>query len=193
MRRARVLLTILIALAGVSASLSAQEKSKSEAKAAGTTLKVQVTIAETEGEKKVASLPYTYFLRAGDAGPSSPWTKLRVGSRIPVYTGKEGSMQYLDVGTNIDSRAISADEGRFDVTLSLERSWVEGDVLVPMEKPVAQSSESHPGQFHEPVIRQFKTELTLPMRDGQTTLSTLATDPLTGKILSITLTISVVK
>jgi len=193
MKRTPVLLAILIALAGIVVPLSAQEKSKAESRPAGTTLKLQVTIAEMEGEKKVASLPYTYFLRAGDGGPASPWTKLRMGSRIPVYVGKDNGMQYLDVGTNIDSRAFDFDDGRFDVTLNLERSWVEGDVLVPMEKATAQPSDARPGKFHEPVIRQFKTELSLTMRDGQTTQSTLATDPLSGKVLSITVTINVVK
>jgi hypothetical protein len=192
MKRVRVFLAVLAILAVISAPLWAQEKSKADAMPAGTTLKVQVTIAEMEGEKKVVSLPYTYFLRAGDLGPSSPWTKLRMGSRIPVYVGKD-AMQYLDVGTNIDSRAVGSETGRFDVTLNLERSWVEGDVLVPMERGTAQSGDVHAGPFREPVIRQFKTELTLPMRDGQTTQSTLATDPLSGKVLSLTITINVVK
>ena len=118
MKRVRVFLAMLAILAGISAPLWAQEKSKADAMPAGTTLKVQVTIAEMEGEKKVVSLPYTYFLRAGDLGPSSPWTKLRMGSRIPVYVGKDAGMQYLDVGTNIDSRAVGSETGRFDVTLN---------------------------------------------------------------------------
>jgi len=192
MKTVKVLLAMLT-LAGLYAPLSAQEKSNADAKPSGTTLKVQVTIAEMEGEKKVVSLPYTYFLRAGDGGSGSPWTKLRTGSRLPVYTGKDSGMQYLDVGTNIDSRALSANDGRFDVTLNLERSWVEGDVLVPMERASAQTGEAHAGPFREPIIRQFKTELTLAMRDGQTTQSTLATDPLSGKVLSITVTINVAK
>jgi hypothetical protein len=193
MKRVRFLLLMLTALAAIFTPLWAQEKSSADSRLSGITLKVQVTISETEGEKKVVSLPYTYFLRAGDGGPSSPWTKLRMGSRIPVYTGKDSGMQYLDVGTNIDSRAFSSDNGRFDVTLNLERSWVEGDVVVPMERAAAQAADAHTGPFREPVIRQFKTELTLLMRDGQTTQSTLATDPLSGKILSLTITINVVK
>ena len=193
MKRLRFLLVMLTALAAIFTPLSAQEKSNGDTRPSGTTLKVQVTISETEGEKKVVSLPYTYFLRAGDGGPGSPWTKLRMGSRIPVYTGKDSGMQYLDVGTNIDSRAFSSDNGRFDVTLNLERSWVEGDVLVPMERATTQPADAHTSPFREPVIRQFKTELTLPMRDGQTTQSTLATDPLSGKVLSLIITINVVK
>jgi hypothetical protein len=191
MKKIRILLVMLTVWAAISAPLSAQEKSTTDTRPPGTTLRVQVTIAETEGERKVVSLPYTYFLRAGDGGPGSPWTKLRTGSRIPVYSGKDSGMQYLDVGTNIDSRAFSSDNGRFDVTLNLERSWVEG--VVPMERPTAQTADAHTGTFREPVIRQFKTELTLPMRDGQSTQSTVATDPLSGKILSLTITINVVK
>ena len=193
MKRVRALLVILTALAGILAPLSAQEKSNIDAKPPTTTLKVQVTIAETDGEKKVVNLPYTYYLRAGEGGPAASLTKLRLGSRIPVYVGKENAMQYLDVGTSIDSRAYSSENGRFDITLNLERSWVEGDVLVPMEKATAQTTDAHVGPFREPIIRQFKTELTLTMRDGQTTQSTQAADPLSGKITSITVTINVVK
>jgi hypothetical protein len=193
MKRVRALLVILTALTGILAPLSAQEKSNIDAKPPTTTLKVQVTIAETDGEKKVVNLPYSYYLRAGEGGPAAPWTKLRLGSRIPVYVGKENAMQYLDVGTSIDSRAYSSENGRFDITLNLERSWVEGDVLVPMEKATAQTTDAHVGPFREPIIRQFKTELTLTMRDGQTTQSTLAADPLSGKITSISVTINVVK
>ena len=193
MKRVRVLLVMLTVLAGFLAPLAAQEKSSTDAKPPATTLKVQVTIAETDGEKKVVNLPYTYYLRAGEGGPAAPWTKLRLGSRIPVYVGKENAMQYLDVGTSIDSRAISSEAGRFDLSLNLERSWVEGDILVPMEKATAQTTDAHVGPFREPIIRQFKTELTLTMRDGQTTQSTLATDPLSGKVVSITVTINVVR
>ncbi|HEY1472413.1 MAG TPA: hypothetical protein VGF61_25475 [Candidatus Acidoferrum sp.] len=193
MKRARVLLVMWTVLAGFLAPLSAQEKSNANPKPPVATLKVQVTIVEMDGGKKVVNLPYTYYLRAGEANPVSPWTKLRLGSRIPVYVGKDSGMQYIDVGTNIDSRATTPEPGRFDLSLNLERSWVEGDVLVPMEKPAAQATDANVGPFREPIIRQFKTELNLSMRDGQTTQSTLAADPLSGKVVSITVTINVVK
>ena len=193
MKRVPVLLVMWTVLAGFLAPLSAQEKSSTDAKPPAPTLKVQVTIAETVGEKKVLNLPYTYYVRAGEGGPAAPWTKLRLGSRIPVYVGKENAMQYIDVGTSIDSRAYSSENGRFDITLNLERSWVEGDVLVPMEKAPAQTTDGYVGPFREPIIRQFKTELSLTMRDGQTTQSTLAADPLSGKVMSITVTINVAK
>ena len=40
-----------------------------------------------------------------------------------------------------------------------------------------------PGQFKQPVIRQFKTEMEAALADGQTAEVTHATDPLSGKLL----------
>jgi len=183
----------LIALALAGPLLPAQDKPNAASRASSTLLKLQVTIVEREGEKKVANLPYTFFVKAGEGGTGAAWTKLRTGSRVPVYVGKDAGMQYIDVGTNIDSRAFAADDGRFDVTLNLERSWVAGEVEVPVEKSASAVADAGPTHFKEPIIRQFKTELTMPMRDGQTSEVTQAADPGSGKILTITVTLNVVK
>jgi hypothetical protein len=192
MRKVRIAMTLLALFAGAF-SLPAQDKVKGETKSPVVTLRLQVTIAETEGEKKVVNLPYTFYLRVGEPGPVTPYTKVRMGSRVPVYVGKDSGMQYIDVGTNIDARGFAGDDGRFDLNLNLERSWVEGDVAVPMERSNGQPTDARAGQFREPVIRQFRTELALTMKDGQTIQSTLATDPLSGKVLAINVTMNVVK
>jgi hypothetical protein len=191
MRIVRSVLSILCLVMLMMPRLSAQDAAKPENKIPASTLKVQVTFTEHDGEKKMANLPYTFFLQAGDGGPHSPWTKVRMGSRVPVYAGKDG-MQYIDIGTNIDARGIVNEDGKFDIILTLERSWVEGDIPLSAEKPAVVGSGSA-GQFNEPIIRQFKTELTLPMKDGQTVQTTQAADPLSGRILSITVTMNVVK
>ncbi len=196
MKKAHFALAALLALTAVAVHVPAQEKPKPDNKAPVTTLKVQVTFAEQEGEKKLANLPYTFYLKAADPGPSSPWTKVRIGSRVPVATGTEkGSIQfqYIDVGTNIDARGFAADDGRFDIALNLERSWVEGGVPFPAEKQAESAVNTNTGQFKEPIIGQFKTELTLTMRDGQTIQTTQAADPLSGRVLTITVTMNVVK
>jgi len=193
MNRKRFLLASLGALALFTSGLHGQDTPKPENKVPPSTLKIQVTFAENQGEKKIANLPYTFYVQAGDGGAHSPWTKMRMGSRVPVVTGKEGGLQYLDVGTNIDARGIASEGGKFDVMLNLERSWVEGDVAVPVEKSAGTAGGQNPGQFYQPIIRQFKTELTLPMRDGQTVQTTQASDPLSGRVLTITATMNVVK
>jgi hypothetical protein len=192
MRKVRFALIAFLALAMLSPHLGAQDAPKAEAKRAPSTLKVQVALTENDGDKKLANLPYTFFVKAESPGANPPWAKVRMGSRVPVYVGKEG-MQYIDVGTNIDARGFSTDDGRFDLSLSLERSWVEGDVLVPTEKNSAGAPDASAPHFKEPIIRQFKTEFTLTMRDGQTIQSTQAADPLSGRVLTITVTMNVVK
>ncbi len=194
MRKLRFPLAVLFALSAVPLHLAAQDNAKTDSKKAPVTLKVQVTFTETEGEKKLANLPYMFFLKAVDNSPVPPaWAKVRIGSRVPVYVGKENGMQYVDVGTSIDARGFIRDDGRFDLTFSLERSWLEGDVAVPMEKPSSTPSDPTTGHFREPIIRQFKTELPLTMRDGETIQTTQAADPLSGRILTISVTINAVK
>lgn len=164
-----------------------QEKPQSE----GPQIKAQITFTEYDGEKKVKSLPYALLLQARN---DVPGTKIRMGSRVPVYTGGEhGSMQYIDVGTNIDCRAATAQEGRYRLSMSLERSWVEGDVLVPVQKPAAPTNDPAVGQFAQPIIRQFRSENNVTMRDGQTIEMNFATDPVSGKVIKLEVTINVMK
>jgi len=172
--------------------LVAQDKPSPTAKTPSTTLKLQVTIVEREGDKKVANLPYTFFVMADNPGPGSPWSKLRTGSRVPVYVGKDAGMQYIDVGTNIDARGVGAEDGRYDISMNLERSWVAGEVDVPVEKSSPGAAEA-PSHFKQPIIRQFRTELTFPLRDGQTTEITQSADPSSGRVLVITVTMNVIK
>jgi hypothetical protein len=193
MKMIRFGLALLLALSAVPLRLVPQESPKSDASKPSTTLKVQVTITENEGEKKVANLPYTFFLKAPDSSSSLPsWTKLRIGSRVPVYAGKEGGMQYIDVGTSIDARSKSTDNGRFDVFVNLERSWVEGEVPIATGAGPAGAADQS-GRFKEPIIRQFKTELTLTMHDGESVQTAQAADPLSARVLTITVSINAVK
>jgi hypothetical protein len=182
----------LVALFVAAYPSRAQDTPRPDSKKPPVTLKVQATITETEGEKKLGNLPYTFFVRVAEPGTVPAWTKMRIGSRVPVYTGKDNGMQYIDVGMNIDTRGTIEEDGRFDLYFQLERSWVEGDVSVLMDK-TATASDATAARFKEPIIRQFKTELNLSLHDGQTIQTTQAADPLSGRILSVTITINVVK
>jgi len=177
----------------------AQDKPKQEdkpkAEVQTTPVKAQIVFTEYEGDKKTKSLPYTLYINAPDAPELKPgWVRLRVGSRVPAYTGgSNGSMTYIDVGTNIDARAAHTPEGPFLVYLRLERSWVDGDVLVPVQKAPEHTSDAGAGSFREPMVRQFTSELDLKLREGQTLESTMATDPISGKVMKVEVSLSVVK
>src|SRR6266436_252159 len=200
----RVMISLAVLLFGMlSPFCLAQDKSKAEdsqkAEVRTTPVKVQIVFTEFEGDKKVKSLPYTLYVNASDApewksGASSGWVKLRVGSRVPFYTGgTTGNMTYLDVGTNIDARSAYSGEGRLSLYLKIERSWVEGGVSVPVTKSDGSASETSSGHFQEPIVRQFVSEFDLKLREGQPVESTMATDPLSGKVLKVDVSFTFVK
>ena len=184
---------LVAALAMGTPWVSAQEKPKNEDVAVEARqtetipLKISVTFTEFEGDKKVKSLPYTMVVVADGRPPKSV---VKMGSRVPVYAGKESGMQYLDVGTYIDCQASRTKENKFDIRLNLERSWVEGNVAVAIDSGASLQSSA---QFPEPILRQFKSELSLTLRDGQTVESSFATDPLSGKVFKVEVSLNVVK
>lgn len=197
-RQLVLVLTALASLAMLSTTSAAQENKKNDDKPKGETrelkpvpVRVQIVFTEFDGDKKVKSLPYTALISV-DHGPE--WAKIRVGTRIPIYAGgSQGGMQYQDVGTNIDCRAHRINETNFDVQLAFERSWVDGDIPLPFDKSSQSANGPALTQFNEPIIRQFKAELNLIMRDGQTLESTIGTDPMTGRVSKIEVTFVVVK
>src|SRR6266478_4826916 len=196
----KAMISMVVLLVGMlSPFCSGQDKPKAEdsqkAEVRTTPVKVQIVFTEFEGEKKLKSLPYVLYINAPNAPEwkSSSFVKLRVGSRVPVYTGgNTGSMTYLDVGTNIDARGAYSD-GRLLMQLNLERSWVEGDVSVPVAKSEGSLSETSSGHFREPIIRNFRSELDLKLREGQPVESTMATDPISAKVLKVDVSFTIVK
>ncbi|HXN22060.1 MAG TPA: hypothetical protein VOA41_04880 [Candidatus Dormibacteraeota bacterium] len=174
----------------------AQEKAKSEQteKREGTRkditpVRVQVVFNEFEGEKKVSSLPYTILINADDhsGGPAV----LRMGLRVPIQTGgadNSKQFQYIDIGTNMDGRAEKDDEGRFLLHLSVDRSSAYSPSAG--QKPNIGGTEITSLQ---PVIQQFKSQMNLRIRDGQTIQSTVSTDPITGRVIKVDVTLNILK
>ena len=168
-----------------------------------TPLQVQVTVSRYNGNTKISSMPYILTVNAagserklGDAENS----RLRMGSQVPVPTvmfrqAKEPdggspaqpaaiqSFNYQDIGTNIDCRARSMGDGRFELGISVEERSIFTDVKEPAV-PVVQQA---------PVVRSFQTSQNLILRDGQSRQFTAATDRVSGEVVRIDVTLSVVK
>jgi hypothetical protein len=166
----------------------------SDAKAAETgknvvPLKVTVIFNEYDGEKKLSSLPYALFLKADET--SHFVGRVRMGVRVPIWTGaKESAIQYQDVGSNLDCFAQAAEDGKYLLDLTLERSSIYPSSSGKEEYPAASKPDDQP---HTPLLRQFRANLALMLRDGQTTQNTIATDPLNGHIVKVEVTLNVVK
>ena len=154
-------------------------------------LKVQVVISRYQGEKKLSSLPYTLSVNANDR---SEMSRMRMGVKVPVMTiaapivdGKAmptgGPIQYQDVGTNIDCYASQAADGRFKVTVSVEDTSVVG------EEGTAGASRLP----NNPAFRSFSLTNSAMLKDGQSTQFSAATDKVSGEVVKIDVTLTVVK
>ena len=171
-----------------SPGLLAQEKTeqKSEAKREITPLRVQVVIAEYDGEKKITSLPYTLLVNAEN--PRGQKASIRMGLRVPIATSPN-TIQYQDLGTNLDGWAGRAEDGRFILRLGVERSSAYS--ASNAQKPATAGENEHLST--QPVIQTFRSELDVLIRDGQTIESTIATDPVSGRVTKVAVTVNILK
>jgi hypothetical protein len=186
-----VLLGTLLAISAAAQEKEAKEaqnKEKTEstdrdrAHKTPTPVRVQIVFNEFDSDKRINSLPYTLLVNADTPGPRA---SIRMGIRVPVHTSSNAST-YMDVGTNVDGLAERQDDGRFLLGLSVERSSLYsshqssslGDARVDAEQPV---------------VQQFRSQINLLIRDGQTQQTTISTDPVTGHVLKVDVTLNVVK
>jgi hypothetical protein len=157
----------------------------------GAALRVQVLITRVQQGKKEASLPYTFVV---SARPSStcPTTRVRmrmgVDTPVPVMgfdnSGKMAgrSVQYKTVGTNIDCSADDLGDGRYKLLLTVENSSA-----LPGDKAAG-------GELAEyPLFRRFEMSLDPILRDGQKAETVSSTDPVTGEVVKIDVSLNVVK
>ena len=195
------LLSLVLAFALSTAALaSAQDKDKEKDKtpsaqvpaippgSPGTPLKVQIAIGRYQGDKKIASMPYTLTMSS-----LRPWNhaSLRMGAKIPIVmlmmsnvpkdAPQGGPVQYQDVGTNIDCFADPLADGRYWINVSVDDSSVYPD---------DQTGGAAKGN---PSFRTFRATNALALRNGETGQFTAATDKVNGETVRIDVTLTVVK
>jgi len=172
--------------------------SPSEKPAAGrrdlpsTRLRVQVVLSRFRGDTKVLSLPYMFMVAT-----EGPRARMRMGVSTPIpaanpaATGVERpvAFQYKNVGTNIDCGAREVDAGRYLLQLSVEHSSAFGgnETVGPGAAP---ETPRMPGV---PLFRTFEASFEPILRDGETQQIVASTDPITGEVLKIDVTLNVVK
>lgn len=158
-------------------------ESKAETKAI-VPIKVTVVFNEFDGEKKISSLPYTLFLKAVE---NRQVAVVRMGVKVPIAIGSN-QIQYQDIGTNVDCFAQPAEDGKYILELTVDRSSLYQNVAGGKDDHTLEQSIDR-----QPVVRSFRANLALMLRDGQTTQSTVATDPLNGHTVRVDVTLNVVK
>jgi len=162
-------------------------------------LKVTVVLSRYQGDKRVSSMPYVLGVMASGWGPG-PKTTLRMGVEVPVATtvftpvveGKTtsppmSSYNYRSVGTNIDCGATfdESTSGLFQLSLTVSDSSL-GLGSTKQGGQVAIASDM-------PSFRNFNSSFTALLREGQTMQYTSATDPVTGELMKIDVTVNLMK
>jgi len=183
---------IVLGLTLAAAPAHAQERADAKQPAARQIpLRVQLVVSRFQGEKKVSSLPYTLSVVANDGDKTS----MRMGVDVPipntVFASVEGkpttapmtSYNYRSVGTNIDCSAKTLEEGVYKLDLAVEDSSVF----------VAEKSGTGMPGLPAPSVRRFTSSFNLLLRDGQTVQHTAATDPVSGEVLRVEVTLTVLK
>lgn len=177
-------LSTFVALMLATAAVGAQETAE-KPRNPGTPLNVRVVFTRYQGEKKVSSMPYTLAVNADDRA-----TAVRVGIQVPVMVSlgadKGTTVAFKDVGNNLDCSAETLADGRYKLSFSLE----QGSVYVD---DVNTRSPREAASFHAPVLRNFKLQTNAILRDGQSVENIAATDPISGEVLKIDVTLQVVK
>ena len=197
MRASRWLVLCFSLLLSTPGVIRAQEKAKPEPPAdiaalPVTPLNVRIVLTEYDGTKKIDSLPYTLSFNTLDKS-SRAFTSLRIGNRVPI-TGAlksgESSVTYLDIGTNIDARVSHSEEGKYVLELTFERSSLN---VSGVNHEARERESGEPPPSAQPPVRQFRGNLSVSLRDGQTMEVAMATDPLTGHVLKVEATLTVLK
>jgi hypothetical protein len=156
-------------------------------------LKIQLVLSRFQGEKKLSSVPYTLSVTANEGSGSA---RVRMGVQMPIpsvnigATGAVPSYNYKDLGTNIDCSANSGPDGQYKVQLTVADSSVyfqEQDAAKPNVPPVP----SH--LVGVPAFRSFTSTFTTWLRDGQTSQYTSVPDQVSGQVLKIDATLTVLK
>jgi hypothetical protein len=153
-------------------------------------LKVDIVLSRYLADKKISSLPFSLLVNTGNA------TSLRMGVDVPAGTittkdrtdGTERTTSdYRNVGTQIDLQATAAnlnEEGRYSVSVSVSDSSIV----------TSDATARATGRSTDPMaFRNFNSRNTLVFRDGQTLQFTMATDKITGEVIKVDVTLSVVK
>ncbi len=184
MRNYRVIACVFTLLPLLAGAALGQQKPPEPEK--GPTVKVQVILSRYEGDRKTSNLPFTMLVTAnGDR------VSVRTGAQVPVPVQSFGataadkpSFNYVDVGTNIDCGVKSAENGRFNVTLSVnDRSAAD--------KPAAAGSGAN--LITAPLLRNFTYTNSILLKDGESKQFVAASDKGSADIVKIDVTINVEK
>jgi hypothetical protein len=177
----------LLLAAGVTAQDAGEldDAAKTAALESSVPLKLDVVFTRFLGEKKVGRLPFTMLLNSDNS-----FTELKMGLMVPLRYEKEnmhGNVVFKDVVTSVNCRARPLSGERFALACGFNQDSVYSQ---NGQDPAADAKAR--AALTPPVVRRFGSQTTLVLQDGQTVQHS-ATDPLTGEVLEVDVTLTVTR
>lgn len=171
----------------LAAAVAAQDKGEAEQRPpAITPLRVQLVMSKQLGEKKISSLAYSVPCNAGER---KAMLKLGVEVPVPVRKAETVEFQYRNVGANIECDARRVADGRFNVHIAFEHS----SLYAPGEKTAVGELTPESRAVNAPFFRISMSQFSAMLRDGQTLQAVTGTDPVSGEVTAVDVTLTVLK
>ncbi len=133
--------------------------------------RIEYSITETEGAKKINTRTYVLLVEDRKVG------RTRIGNRVPLAS-KDGSIQYFDVGTNIDARPSMLDTGLVNLNTSVDISSV-----VTTEATTARA----------PITRNFQNNIETVIPLDKPTVIAIQDEPSGNSTFQVTVLVKLVK
>ena len=149
-----------------------------------TPVKLQVVIVRFDGDKKISSMPNELWVNVSDDPKVRNESELHIGFQVPVsvMANNTTTVAYKDVGNKVNCTVTPQADGRYRLQLVVDQSAVDS---------VTKAAEG--AKTGNALLRDFRSIFTITLRDGQTVQTTAATDPATGEVVKVTVTLNVVK
>lgn len=172
------LMSMMLGALLVGPAAAQDDKAEAAKEPAPVSLRVQFVMSRSQGERKVASYPYVLSLSTGRRQGG-----IRMGNEVPIpVTLKDGSVsfQYRNVGTNLECTPEALGGGRYRLQIQMENSSAGEAVAVTPQQSA-------------PMFVTRNTRSDLILRDGETQLFSSAVEPVTGDVVKIEVTLTVLK
>ena len=139
-----------------------------------TLYKIDFSVMEVQGHERSNIRNYSMYISANNRSHST-----RVGNRVPVPAGKEGGIQYMDVGLNLNCQVTS----ERDNAVIIEFNFDLGSLIAPD----ASAAE------RVPVVRQLRQDGVALLSLGKATMISSADDTNTSRTIVVEATATRVK
>jgi hypothetical protein len=173
--------------------------------------KVEVVIERYQADKKVSSMPFSFWVTGGTPDRQPSRGSLRIGVDVPIgsATQTRGSTegqgvtrndtttvpQYRNVGTSIDCSLAMTDDAKYMLHVTLSDTSIF-DPSAQRQAALVARGLAAPTVRTPDASAAFRTlsfDNSLQMRDGETAELASATDKITGEVVKAQVTLTIAK